>query len=255
MKKKHNFAAIYCNNKTIYTMRIKLHHISVSIIILMLMSGLYGQNRITVTLQDFTSLSVSGRADVEILPSDSHKMSITARDGRPEEVEYEIRKGELKIRTKPDLKKENEIAIRIPYSVLSSIEASAGAVINSREELKSKDLNLKAIAGGKIELTVETAMIDAKSTQGSDIILYGTTQYQNVLANTGGNYLAYELESEEAIVKASSGSQIKVKASKKLNATASSKGFVGYVGDPETLQIQTSLGGIIERNKHIPEEN
>ena len=228
-------------------------YILLASVLLIFVSGLHAQNRITVELQEFTELSVYGRADVEIIPSESNKMSITARDGRPEEVEYEIRKGELKIRTKPDLKKENEIAIRVPYSMLTSIEASAGAVINSKEDLKSKDLNLKVHAGGKIELTVEAEMIDSKTTQGSDIILYGKTVSQNVLANTGGNYLAYDLESEEAVVKASSGSQIKVKANKKLDATSNSKGFVGYIGDPETLQIQTSMGGIIERNMHKPE--
>lgn len=207
---------------------------------------LYAQNRITVTLQDFNKLSVSGRASVELIPSESHTMSITSQDGQPEEVEYEIKNGELKIRARADLKKENRIFIKVPYSKIEDIEAIAGAVINSKEDLKSKDLNLKALAGGKIELSIEASMVDAKTNQGSDIILYGKSRIQNVVANTGGNYLAYDMDCEEAYVKSSSGSQIKVKVSKKIEAKANSKGFVGYTGDPEITQVQTSMGGIIE---------
>ena len=70
--------------------------------LLLFVSTLQGQNRITVELQEFTELSVYGRADVEIIPSESNKMNITARNGRPEEVEYEIRNGELKKERKID---------------------------------------------------------------------------------------------------------------------------------------------------------
>lgn len=233
-------------------MKTKLRATFLSTIILVIMSGLYGQNRITVTLQDFTKLSVSGSVRVEIVPSASHKMSITAKNGMPEEVNYEIKDGELKIRARADLKQENEIAIKLPYSRLTSIEAATGAVINSREDLVSETLDLKALTGGKIELSIEARMVDAKVSQVSDIILYGNTVSQIVLANTGGNYLAYDMECEEANVKATSGAQIKIKAAKKIEATANSKGFVAYIGDPESSHAQTSLGGVVESYKTRP---
>lgn len=233
-------------------MRIKLHSILLCIILLTFVSSIYGQNRITVTLQGFTSLSVSGSVRVEIVPSGSNQMSITAKNGMPEEVEYEIKNGELKIRAKADLKRENEISIKLPYKNLTSIEAATGAVINSREDLQSENLNLKALTGGKIELSVEARMIDAKVSQVSDIILYGKTISQNVLATTGGNFLAYDMECEESSVKATSGAQIKIKASRKIEATANSKGFIAYIGDPESSHAQTSLGGIIESHKTRP---
>ena len=233
-------------------MKTNFRPIILSIIILLITSGIYGQDRITVTLQDFTSLSVSGNVRVEIVPSASHKMSVTAKNGMPEEVEYEIKNGELKIRAKANLKQENEIAIKLPYQKLSSIEATTGAVINSQEDLCSRDLYLKALTGGKIELSVKAGMVEVKVSQVSDIILYGETVSQNVLATTGGNYLAYDLECEEAIVKATSGAQIKIKAAKNIEAIANSKGFVAYIGDPESSHTQTSLGGIVQSHKTRP---
>ena len=225
----------------------------ISVIILAIMSGLNGQNRITVTLQDFTKLAVSGGVHVEIISSNSHEMSIVARDGQPEEVEYEIKKGELKIRAKTDLKQKNEILIKLPYKELTSIEAITGAVINSREDLKGKELYLKALAGGKIELSVDAGKVTAKVSQASDIILYGKTFSQEVYASTGGNYLAYDMACKESDVKAVSGAQIKVKASNKIDATVNSKGFVAYIGEPESTHIESSFGGIIESHKKKPQ--
>jgi hypothetical protein len=81
--------------------------------------------------------------------------------------------------------------------------------------------------------------------QGSDIILYGTTRILQVNANTVGNCLAYDLQATHAWVKAATGSQVKVKVSGLLNANAAGKSFVGYMGDPEVKEFTTSLGGEI----------
>ncbi len=234
-------------------MKTKIPTIFLSISFLVIMSGLNGQNRITVTLDRFTKLSVSGDAHVELVPSHSHKMSIVASNGKPEEVEYEIRNGELMIWAKTDLMQERETNIKLPYEKLISIEASTGAVINSREDLDSEDLYLRSLSGGKIELTVNTRTIDARVTQISDIILYGSTNSQKVVANTGGNYLAYDLDCKETYVKSSAGAQAKVKAAKKIEASANSKGFISFIGNPESKQISTSLGGTIEELKRKPD--
>ena len=219
--------------------------IIISVLFISFSSQIEGQNRITVTLGEFTSLSVSGRTNVELVPSETNEMSIKSRNGKPEEVAFEIKNGELSIKTKPDLKKENEISIKIPYKSLTRIEAATGAVINSREVLKGTDLELKVLAGGKIEISVDVKTIDAKVTQASDIILYGKTVSQNVVANTGGNYLAYELGCEKSTVKASSGAQIKVTANKIIDATSNSKAYVGYIGEPGSATTRTSLSGKI----------
>lgn len=212
------------------------------------------QNRITVDLEEFTSLSVSGRIDVELIPSDSKEMSITSRAGQPEEVNVEVKQGELSIRIRPKFNKDEVISIQLPYKSLSKIESMAGAVINSARNLESETLELSAATGGKIELSLNVKSIEAKIAQVSDIILYGKAETQNVIVNTGGNYLAYDLECKDSYVKVSAGSQAKVKASRKIEATAGSKGFIGYIGDPVSTYTKTSLGGEIASYKNKPDE-
>ena len=208
-----------------------------------------GQNRITWGIDDFHSLSVSGRLDVELIHSDSKEMTITALNGQPEEVKVDYADGMLKLKILTKLGNKDVINIKLPYTQLKYIHAAAGAKINSARDLVADDLNLEVITGGKIELSIEARNVTAKITQISDIILYGETESQDITVNTGGNYLAYDLACQHTVIKVSSGSQGKVRASSSLDATANAKGYIGYMGDPETISVKTSFGGEVEAVK------
>lgn len=218
-------------------------------------SPLSAQNRITITLDDFSSLNVSGGIDLELIPSESREMSITSRNGQPEEVGVEIKNDELRIRIRPRIDKDDIIKIKLPYKNLTKIEASAGAVINSARDITAGELELVALSGGKIELSLQVNSLDAKVIQVSDIVLYGKAVSQNVVANTGGNYLAYDLECQDSYIKSSSGAQAKVTASRIIEATAGSKGYIGYIGEPVSSYTKTSLGGEIASFRKKPEND
>lgn len=205
----------------------------------------YSQNSITIDLEDFNSIRVSGRIDVELIPSNSTEMRITSKNNPPEEVKVEIKNGELNIKVSPKFYKGDIFSIKLPYKNIVRIDSYAGAVINSARNLEAEDLDLKVASGGKIELSLVVKNITAKITQVSDIILYGIADSQNVTVNTGGNYLAYELACDTTYIKVSFGSQGKVTASRKIEAIANTKGYIGYIGDPAIVDIKTSLGGEI----------
>ena len=60
-----------------------------------------------------------------------------------------------------------------------------------------------------------------------------------------GNFLAYELLAVNAWVKAATGAQVKVNTTQLLNANASGKAFIGYLGEPAKKEFKTSVGGEI----------
>lgn len=228
----------------------------ITVILLVVISpGSFGQNAITIDLENFNSLSVSGRIDLELIPSDSREMSIVSGIGREEEVSVEVNNERLQIKARPKIDKEEAITIRLPYTSLVSIEAAAGAVVNSARNIDSDEIELIANTGGKIELSVNSATITVRVSQVSDIILYGNTVSQHVSVTTGGNYLAYDLDCQDTYVKVSAGSQAKVTASRIIEATANSKGYIGFVGDPVSTYTKTSLGGEIASFKSRPEDD
>lgn len=214
---------------------------------------LVAQDQLSVNLEDYNSLWVSGRIDLELIPSDSKEMTVISKNGNAEEVNIEFKDKELKISVRPKINRNDDISIRLPYRKIERIEAAAGAVINSARDLEADDIFLHVLSGGKIELSLRVKNIDAKITQVSDIILYGSAESQNVTVNAGGNYLAYDLQCQDTFIKVSSGSQGKVTASRKLDATANINGFIGYIGDPAITNVKTSLGGEITSFTKNPE--
>ena len=66
-----------------------------------------------------------------------------------------------------------------------------------------------------------------------------------IQAYTWGNFLGYDLQSDDTYVKAATGAQVKVSASGLLDANATSKAFIGYAGEPAEKKVKTSVGGEI----------
>jgi len=131
------------------------------------------------------------------------------------------------------------------YTTLSGLEIARGAVVQSADTLSTDNFSLHVENGGKAELYMVVDSLNARVTQGADIILRGTVRSQLIIANTGGNYLAYELEADNSWVKAATGAQVKISSSKFLEANATSKAYVGYLGNPEQKDLKTSLAGEI----------
>ena len=222
-----------------------LYYITIALIFTLITPLLSAQNRITTKIAEFEEVYVKGRIDLELIHSSNTEMTIASREIDPNEVDVEFKNNTLQLKTKIKINSDQIVRIKLPYQKLSVVEASGGAVVNSAHRINSDVLQLKASSGGKIELNVQTQKIIAKVTQVSDIILYGKSENQEVIVNTGGNYLASDLNCKHTQIKATAGSQAKVTASESINATSNSKAFVGYIGDPGKTSVSTSLGGEI----------
>jgi hypothetical protein len=204
---------------------------------------LCSQSNLSSELEEFSTLRVSGNINLEILMANSGHLDFEM-ESQPDQVDVELLDNELKIKGKTELGNEPALNLTLYFNEsLTDMVSSKGARIISKDTIHGASLALKATSGGKMELVVALQSLDVTISQGSDIILYGKTSSQNVQVSSWGNYLAYELESEDSYIKASSKSQAKVVARRIINATSNGKSFVGYIGEPESTYVKTSLGG------------
>ena len=104
-------------------------------------------------------------------------------------------------------------------------------------------------AGGKMELKLKLTSLEAVVKQGGILVFSGEVEKQTIEVLTGGTYSGYELEARDSYVKAVSGGKAKVVANRIIDATANSKAFIGYTGDPVSSFIKTNLGGEIAHHK------
>lgn len=206
-------------------------------------------------LKEFDRISVFGNMDVDLIKSDSFNVKISAQGANLEEITSIVDGMELKIRMVSDLFSDAQVTVRVYYKELREISATGGACIHSDMLIKIDNLELKAGSGGEIYLwNVDINSLEAKVTKGSVILVSGKAKTQIISASAGGTYSAFDLESENAFVETNTGGKAKVRVSKKLDAKAISKGYIGYQGEPETIDKKESLGGEVKEDTGEEEE-
>jgi len=196
----------------------------------------------------FEQLRVNGGIHLQLVASDSLNLQVEG-EAMPENLVIELSENRLTLKTRTQLKSTPSIPVKLFYTNLSTLHITRGAVVQSADTLKAQTLSLKVETGGKVELFIATDSLSARINQGADIILRGRSRSQQVNAYTLGNYLGYELETESTWIKAATGAQVKVNSTHYLNANATSKAFIGYLGSPEETEFKTSVGGEITQQK------
>jgi hypothetical protein len=192
----------------------------------------------------FDRLVVAGNIHLVLIPSEAQKLEILS-DNVVEVLSFENKEGTLVLKAKSEVSNGEAVEAKLHYLTLSGLEISKGGRVQSADTLRASSLELDVLSGAKSELHIHVDTLDARVNQGSDIILYGVVTIQYINAYTWGNFLAYELESNETFVKAATGAQVMVSVSQLLEANATSKAFIGYRGDPEQKKIKSSVGGEI----------
>ncbi len=198
------------------------------------------------SLEDFDELVVTGNVELTLVKGNTNKISFKVENGEKEDLYAGVNRGELKIKLNDGLYKNKEKAyVTLTYTTLRSIKTHAGSYVSSNDPITIDQLIVKARSGSHLELEINVNAVQGGAFEGGILELHGTTVAQKINANTGGIYKGFDLESEKAYVKASTGGIIKVFASQKLDARASLGGEVDYKGNPTELSQSKSLGGSI----------
>ena len=194
----------------------------------------------------FHSIIVSSEIVAELVLTKQEAIKPEFERASEDDMIIEVVDSILKIRMKTGKYKDSKLKVRIEYSRnLRMLEASGRAQIWSDEDLYLNNLTVKLFNGGEMRFNLYCDSLDATLTQGSIIFLRGKSRALKAKVNTGGSFSGYEFETEQADVSASGGGKAKISVSRSLKASASSKGFIGYVGDPPELDQKTTLAGEI----------
>ena len=206
------------------------------------------QDVVTKNIGDFTELKVFDKISVTLVESDENKVEITGIKRR--EVDVILKDDLLKIRMFVDnIWDNNNTKVTIYYKQIEKIDANEGARIIAEDVIKSRDLDIRAQEGGKVIGKVDANFVYGKAVTGGEIDLEGEAKEQEIVINSGGQYYASELESNEVQVRVSAGGVAEVFARKYIKANTNAGGTIRIFGNPTEMDTQKLLGGkIIEVN-------
>lgn len=196
-------------------------------------------------LTHFNKVDVGRDIDVQLILDKTCGIEWTLKNIEVEKIIAEIQDQTLKLRTKPGIDKDAEIKAKVYYTGLHAINSKGRATIWSEEDLYLDKIRFSINNGGECRLKIFADSISATVTEGSIIYLKGETKFLNVKVGTGATFSGYDLDADEVIVLANSAGKAKIAVNKYLKATATSKGFIGYIGEPEKVEKEATLGGEI----------
>ncbi len=206
------------------------------------------QDVVTKTVGDFNELKIFNKIQVSLVESDENKVEISGIKRRNINI---IQKNQLlKISMSLDnIWDNNNTKVTVYYKELSKIDVNEGSRVVSDDVIRSNRLDLRAQEGASIKIPVEVSFIYAKAITGGEIELRGEAEEQEVIINSGGQYYAKELVTQNTQVKVSAGGTAEVQAKNYMKANTNAGGTIKVFGNPRELDTQKLLGGkIIEVN-------
>lgn len=205
-------------------------------------------DRQTRQITGFHGISVSSGIDLYLTQKNVEEVAVEAQSEDLDKIITEVEGGTLKIYIKQkswfNMQWERKPRkVYVSFKTLDRLEASAGSDVVSEGRLKLDQLKLDASSGSDVKLELEVNDLSVGSSSGSDISLKGTATKLQADASSGSDIDASDLLSKSCNASVSSGSDLKINVTEKLDANASSGGDITYSGNPKTKDINESSGG------------
>ncbi|MBX2962673.1 MAG: DUF2807 domain-containing protein [Cyclobacteriaceae bacterium] len=139
------------------------------------------------------------------------------------------------------------VKVYVTYVDLSKISCSSASSIYSEDIIKTRSMSLSASSAGAIDIGVDTEHLTISASSAAEVELRGKARKAVLEASSAAKIGAYDLETEEADLSASSAGSIRVSVSQKIDARASSGADIRYRGSPMKTNTNSSSGGSVRK--------
>jgi Putative auto-transporter adhesin, head GIN domain len=212
------------------------------------------QTKLTRTTGDFNGISSATGIIAVIKQGTENEVIVSAsKDELVNNIKTEVdENGVLKIYYKNPNKvswnanKNVKLNAYVTYKSINSLSASSGSFMESDMPVHADDLKIEVSSGAEMELDIETKDCSINVSSGANAKIGGNATNTKIIASSGSYLKAEKLTTENCTASASSGAEIKIEITKKLNASASSGGAIRYKGNPTIESKKLSSGGEVK---------
>lgn len=201
----------------------------------------------TRDIHNFDEIKVSTGMPVTLVQSDKELITIEADENLHDVIRTELKHRELNIFTDERIRKYRRLRIIVEFKDLKEIRTSSGARVKTDGIIHVKELSTSASSGSNQTLSIDSRQFDGKTSSGADMNVDGKAEDVELRASSGSNLRAGGLTVESCNADVSSGANIHIEVTKKIDGEASSGGNIYYSGNPNSVNIKTSSGGHIQK--------
>ncbi|TCO09195.1 head GIN domain-containing protein [Natronoflexus pectinivorans] len=199
----------------------------------------------TRQLAPFETLRVARGINVTLVEGEKPKAEVHIMNADPEDVLIEQSNKDLTIRMRTRIYRNMAVNVYLYYQNIKEISAGTGGSVYSDDVIEAKRLVLDAGTDASIQFEIEVDHLEVSASAGR-VEVMGTANTIDVNLSTGGRFNGANLETKKAKVRANTGAGAEVWVTEELEARAASGARIEYTGDPQKIEVRTSLGGRVQ---------
>ncbi len=204
------------------------------------------------SLTNYTALSLSIPATVEVWQAAEYAFKITANQEILDNIITEVKDGELVIRSKDNKWKwrgDQNINITLSLPQITSLEINGSGYIIGKSTISSEKLNL--LVNGSGQISIRDINVTALSTEingsGSIQELSGNAEQISMEVNGSGSIKAGGLKSDRSTIAISGSGTVAAGSIQSLDVNIAGSGNVSYRGKPENVKKRIAGSGTVSQ--------
>ena len=202
----------------------------------------------------FSGLKVSGGINVYLSQGDDYSLAVSASEDRyRDNIRTEVKNGVLDIWYDNDHWGKNsgnkKLRVYLSFKTLERIEGSGACDFIINGMLTSNSILVKLSGASEIKGAVKIVNLSMDLSGASTVALNGSAENMKLDASGASDIKNYDLQVENCIAKLSGASDVRLKITGSITASASGASTLYYEGDPDRKDIATSgASSVSQRN-------
>jgi hypothetical protein len=203
------------------------------------------QNPIEDLVSDFDKVKTYDLITVNLVKSFENKIIISGKDAQ--DVEYVQKNGVLKIRMRTEkIFDGSETLVYVYYKKLVTIDANEGSRVVFNELIEQNRLEIKVQEGASVKAGLKVKNLNVRAVTGGIVQLSGQVEDQILVVNTGGIVENAKLKTYYTKVNVQAGGEVEIYATQSVDINVRAGGDVMVYGNPINVKKKTLLGGWIK---------
>ncbi|MEX2596574.1 MAG: head GIN domain-containing protein [Salibacteraceae bacterium] len=202
----------------------------------------------THPVEAFTSLSISGIYDVELVPGKS-KLTILADENLHEYISFKVDDNNLDIHSNNKFLNGEQLKLTVFYNKLDELALTGASSVFSSETIKGEKFEIDVSGATELELSVKLKKLIMDLSGGSELYLSGSAEDVILDVSGAAEINAEELMAENVSIDITGAGEVSIGVQKTLNVDVSGAGEVKYIGDPKVTQNISGAGEVKKISK------
>lgn len=207
------------------------------------------QDSETRSVQPFRTVSSSGSFQVYIRLGDKENVRLEGDKEDLSQIETVVENGTLKLKYKNSSRwnqHQGKVNIYITAKHLEGITLSGSGDVKVDGIIKAQELKVRSSGSGNINFKTDNSRLVVAVSGSGDVSAAGTAQNLDIALSGSCDFKGENLHTEMANIKISGSGDVRINASKTINAAISGSGDVHYSGNP-VVNSKTSGSGRVSK--------